>query len=86
MITEVTDKRVMSHQQVNAEFDGRWVILDERNFSPPGGEGYLVAYGDGTQEDYDALDQLLWDRFDGRALILKGYTPKEDIVYGIYQC
>jgi hypothetical protein len=46
----------------------------------------VVAYGDGTPEDYGALDQLLWDKYGGKALLLKGYTPKEDVIYGIYQC
>jgi hypothetical protein len=86
MITEVTEKRVMSHQQVNAEFDGRWVLLDEREFSPPGGKGYLVAYGDGTSQDYDVLRQLNFAEYGGETLLKKGYTPKEDVIYGIYQC
>jgi uncharacterized circularly permuted ATP-grasp superfamily protein len=86
MVTEVTEKRIMSHRQVNAEFDGKWVVLDERDFSPPGGQGYLVAYGDGTPQDRDALDEIIFDRYKGQALLLKGYIPKEDIIYGIYQC
>jgi hypothetical protein len=86
MITEVAEKRVLSLKDINTEFDGHWVLLNHRAFPPSEGKGYLVAYGDGTPQDRDALEQIVWDKYDGKALLLKGYTPKEDIIYGIYQC
>jgi hypothetical protein len=84
MITEVKEKRVLSHKQVNSEFDGHWVLLYRGGFPKSECEGYLVAYGDGTPQDRDALKQLDWDKYGGRALLLKGYIPKEDTIYGLY--
>jgi hypothetical protein len=86
MITEVTEKRVLSLRQVDAEFDGQWVLLNKRAFPTSECRGYLVAYGDGTPQDRDALERLNLDKYDGKTLLLKGYVPKEDVVYGIYDC
>jgi hypothetical protein len=86
MITVVKEKRVITEKEVNAEFDGKWVLLNEQNFSPSENKGYLVAYGDGISQDRDALKQLNWDKYDGRAFLLKGHTCREDIIYGIYEC
>jgi hypothetical protein len=84
MITEVTEKRVLSLRQVDAEFDGQWVLLNRMGFPKSECKGYLVAYGDGTPQDRDALKRLDWDKYDGKTLLLKGYVPKEDIIYGLY--
>jgi hypothetical protein len=32
MVTEVTEKRVLSLRQVDTEFDGQWVLLNKRAF------------------------------------------------------
>jgi hypothetical protein len=73
----VTGKRVMDYRAVDTEFDGKWVLLDKKNSRV--GEGCLVAYGDGTPEDRDALDLLLWDKYNGKALLKKGYIPKDEV-------
>jgi hypothetical protein len=86
MITEVTEKRVISLKEVDTEFDGQWVLINKRAFPTSECKGYLVAYGDGTPQDRDALKRLNLDKYDGKTLLQKGYTPKEDVVYGIYQC
>jgi len=86
MITEVGESCVITEKEVNAKFDGKWVLLNERDFSPSEDRGYLLAYGDGIPQDRDALKKLNWDKYDGKALLLKGYSCKEDMVYGIYEC
>jgi hypothetical protein len=83
MITEVQDKRVITVKDVNTEFEGRWVLLNHRAFPLSAGQGYVVAYGDGAPDDYDAVDQRVWDQYNGKALLLKGYIPKEYVIYGI---
>jgi len=84
MVIEVTEKRIIDEKEVRVEFDGQWVLLDERDFPPSQSTGYLVAYGDGSPEDRDALMNLNYERYNGRAFLLKGYAPKEDIVLGVY--
>jgi len=86
MVTEVMEKRVITEKDARSEFDGRWVLLDERDFPESEYRGYLVAYGDGTPEDRDALNKMLWEKYRGKAFLMKGYIPKEDIILGIYDC
>ena len=84
MITEVKEKRVISIRDVDFEYDGRWVIFDWRPYSTSGGQGCVVAYGDGTKKDRAALYEYLHENYKGKALLKFGYTPKEDVVYGMY--
>ena len=84
MITEVKEKRVISIRDVDFEYDGRWVIFDWRPYSTSGGEGCVVAYGDGTKEDRATLYEYLHENYRGKALLKFAYTPKEDVIYGMY--
>jgi len=84
MVVEVKEKRIITRKEARVEFDGRWILLDERNFPRAGCTGCLVAYGDGTPEDRDALRSMNFERYDGQASLLKGCIPKEDIVLGVY--
>lgn len=86
MVTEVKEKRIITEKEARAEFDGQWVLLDERNFHPSECIGYLVAYGNGTPEDRDALNELLMEKYSGGGFLMKGYIPREDIVLGVYDC
>jgi len=88
MITVVNDKRTVDARKVDVEFDGRWVLLYGREQHGSEGTWCVAAYGDGTPEDRNALGDLCFDRFDGKALLRKGFTPKtEDFTaYGIYDC
>jgi hypothetical protein len=86
MVTEVTEKRVITEKDARAEFDGRWVLLHESDFPESEYRGYLVAYGDGTPEDRDALRLINKNKYDGQAFLMRGYVPKEYVVYGVYDC
>ena len=86
MITEVKEKRVITIRDVDFEYDGKWVIFESEPHSISGGEGYVVAYGDGTSEDRDTLMQIVINKYDGDALLKFAYVPKEDVVYGMYDC
>ncbi|MDR0330167.1 MAG: hypothetical protein LBH93_00445 [Chitinispirillales bacterium] len=79
MVTMATDKRVLNFREAEAEFDGRWLLLDKRSFPPSDDMGYVVAYGDGTSEDRDALRRINFDMFNGEVLLMKGYTPKDEV-------
>jgi len=81
MVTMATERRVIDEREAASEFDGRWVLLDKRDFPPAEDMGYIVAYGDGTPEDRDALMEIKWDMFNGNARLMKGYVPKDDEPY-----
>jgi hypothetical protein len=66
---------------VEAEYDGRWVLFDHRDFPPKEDTGYVVAYGDGTPEDRDALMEIQFDKYHGKVLLMKGWIPKDDDVF-----
>jgi hypothetical protein len=79
MVTMVTEKRVLNWREAEAEFDGRWFLLDKRDFPPEDDMGYLIAYGDGTPEDWEALTEIQLDKYDGEVFLGKGWVPKDDI-------
>lgn len=80
MITEVKEKHETDLWAVNFEFDKQWVVVRR---DPSDDKFYLVAYGDGTPEDRDALRQkIVLDRYKGKAFLRYAYTPREDVVSG----
>jgi hypothetical protein len=79
MVTMVTEKRVINCRQVKAEYDGRWVLFDKRDFPPEQDTGYVVAYGDGTDEDWEALMEIQNSKYHGEVFLMKGWIPKDDI-------
>jgi len=79
MVVMATEKRVLNYREAKIEFDGRWLLLDKRDFPPADDMGYVVAYGDGTPEDRDALREINWEKFNGKVLLMKGYVPKDEI-------
>ena len=81
MITIVTDKRVLDYREAKTEFDGQWLLLDKRDFPPEEDMGYVVAYGDGTPEDRDALMEINLNKYHGEVLLMKGWKPKDEIFY-----
>jgi len=83
MLTMPTEKRAITEKDALVEFDDRWVLLYKRAFPPSDGRGYIVAYGDGTPEDRDALMELNCEKYNGKARLMKGYVPKDGIhIYG----
>jgi len=80
MVTMATEKRVIDERTASVEFNGRWLLLDKSSFPPSDDMGYIIAYGDGTHEDRDALYKIKSEVYHGRARLMKGYTPSEDDV------
>jgi len=79
MVTIATEKRVLNYREAKVEFDGRWLLLDKRDFPPAEDKGYVVAYGDGTPEDRDALIEICHNKYHGEVLLMKGYVAKDEI-------
>ncbi|GBU22378.1 hypothetical protein R80B4_02286 [Fibrobacteres bacterium R8-0-B4] len=80
MVTMATEKRAINERDAAVEFDGRWLLLDKRDFPPSEDTGYIVAYGDGSsEEDYEALHKIKLDVYRGDARLMKGYVPKDEI-------
>ena len=79
MITIATERRILNYREAKVEFDGRWLLLDKRDFPPADDTGYVVAYGDGTPEDRDALEEINFKKYHGEIFLMKGYVPKDEI-------
>jgi hypothetical protein len=79
MVTMVAEKRVLNCREVETEYDGRWVLFDKRDFPPEDDMGYVVACGDGTPEDRDALIEIQDSKYHGKVLLMKGWIPKDDV-------
>jgi hypothetical protein len=74
-------KRVLNYLEVKAEYDGHWVLFDQRDFPPEDDMGYVVAYGDGSDEDWEALTEIQCSKYHGKVLLIKGWKPKDDDVF-----
>jgi len=82
MVTMTEEKkRVLNYLEVKAEYDGRWVLFDQRDFPPEDDMGYVVACGDGSLEDRAALKEICLDKYHGEVLLMKGWIPKDDDVF-----
>ncbi|MDR0473320.1 MAG: hypothetical protein LBH43_06585 [Treponema sp.] len=79
MVTMVTERRVLNCREVEAEYDGHWFLYDKRDFPPEEDTGYVVAYGDGTPEDRDALTEIQDNKYHGKVFLMKGWIPKDDV-------
>ena len=79
MITIVNEKRPISTRQAEIEFDGHWLLLDKRDFRPKD-LGYVVAYGNDSDEDRDVLKRMNLEKYDGRTLLMKGWVQKDDVL------
>ena len=79
MVTITTEKRALNYKEAKTEFDGRWLLFDNRDFPPSDDIGYVVAYGDGTPEDREALEEILFNKYHGEVLLMKGYVQKDEI-------
>jgi len=79
MVVMTTEKRVLNYREAKAEFDGHWILFDQREFPPVEDMGYVIAYGDGTPEDRDTLMEINFSEYNGEVLLMKGYVPKDEI-------
>jgi hypothetical protein len=79
MVTMVTEKQVLSYPEAKAKYDGHWLLFDKREFPPAEDIGYVVAYGDGTAEDREALRDINHSLYNGKVFLLKGWVQKDDI-------
>jgi len=79
MVTMATEKRVLNYREAKAEFDGKWLLFDNRDFPPSDDMGYVVAFGDGTPEDREVLRRINFDKYNGETLLMKGWVPKDEI-------
>jgi len=79
MVTMVTEKRVISYPEAKAEYDGHWFLFYNRDFPPEEDMGYVVAYGDDTDKDWEALERMQMKQYKGKILLLKGWAQKDDI-------
>jgi hypothetical protein len=73
----VTEKRVLNCREVDAEYDGCWVLFDKRDFPPEEDTGYIVACGDGTPEDWKSLMEIQCGKYHGEVILMKGWIPKD---------
>ena len=79
MVTELTEKCALNCREVEAEYDGRWFLFDQRDFPPEEDMGYVVAYGNGTPEDRDTLTKIQFSKYHGEVILMKGWIPKDDL-------
>jgi len=80
MVTMVTEKRIQTCREIEAEYDGHWVLFDNRNFPPEDDMGYVVAYGDDNDEDWEVLNFIQDNEYNGEVILMKGWVPKDGYI------
>jgi len=79
MVTMVNEKQVIDYKQAKTQYDGHWLLFDQRDFPPEEDIGYVVAFGDGTDEDWEILEKIQMKQYNGKVLLMKGWTQKNDV-------
>ena len=75
--------RVLTDDDVNREFLGKTVFLDCREF-PNDVKGYLIASVDAIEEQVELLDEIKYNEFNGRGVIVTGSKAKGEMILGLY--
>jgi len=81
MVTMNSEKQVLTYPEAKARYDGRWLLFDHRAFPPEEDMGYVVAYGDGTPEDREALAEIRNNKYHGKVLLMKGWAQKNGYIH-----
>jgi co-chaperonin GroES (HSP10) len=79
MVTEINDRKVLSYPEAKAKYDGHWLLFDKRDFPPEEDMGYVVALGDGTDEDWEELVKIQMKQYKGDVFLIKGWVQKDDV-------
>jgi len=77
--------RLMNVYDVDEEFFGHCVLLDNREF-PNTSEGYLLASAKGEDEAFQVIWHLKMNELDGKGLVVTGSKMRGEMVLGIYGC
>jgi co-chaperonin GroES (HSP10) len=79
MVTMINERQVLSYPEAKAKYDGHWLLFDKRDFPPEEDMGYVVALGDGTNEDWEELVKIQMKQYKGDVFLIKGWVQKDDI-------
>jgi co-chaperonin GroES (HSP10) len=79
MVTMINERQVLSYPEAKAKYDGHWLLFDKRGFPPEEDMGYVVALGDGTDEDWKELVKIQMKQYKGDVFLIKGWVQKDDI-------
>ena len=82
-LTRYDGTRILTEADIDSEFLGKTVLLDRRDF-PNQIKGYLIASVDATRDQVELLDDIKYNEFDGRGLIVTGSKAKGEMVLGLY--
>jgi hypothetical protein len=75
--------RILTEADVDREFLGKTVLLDSKGF-PNQIKGYLIASVDAERDQVLFLDDIKYNEFNGRGVIVTGSKAKGEMMLGIY--
>ena len=75
--------RILTEADVDREFLGKTVLLDCREF-PNRVKGYLIASVDNDREQIFHLDEIKYNEYGGRGVIVTGSKAKGEMMLGVY--
>lgn len=82
-IKRSSEKRIMVKADVDRDFLGQCVLLDAREF-PTESKGYLVAYGQESDEVFKMLFEMSFNELNGKGLIVTGSKKRGEDTLGLY--
>ena len=76
VIWYIKERRLMTEREIDQEYLGKWVLCDRRNVPAGHSAGYPVAYGDSTEEVWEALEELGIKEYGGKAMLQLGVAER----------
>ena len=73
----------MTEREIDKVYLGKWVLLDRNNTPPTHDGGYVVAYGDESEEVWNELFDLGQEACGGHPMIKLGLKERGLPWYGL---
>ena len=73
MIVQVAEKRKITENEIDRDFDGQWVLFIKEGHTSV---GQIIAYGTEGVKDRENLRLLNLNKFNGDGLVLYGFAER----------
>ena len=83
LYTIVKNRVLMTEFEIDKQYTGKFILLDLKDVPPTHDGGYIVAYGDNTDEVWNALFDLGQEKYNSNCMIQVGVEERGLPFYGI---
>ena len=83
MIIIAEERKLMTEREIDKKYLGKWVLLDRTDIPPTHDGGYVVAYGDESDDVWNELCDLGQKVCNGHPMIKFGLEVRGLPWYGL---